>query len=512
MLAVQHAPRMGSTQPESDPLLMFGCMYTHLATHAARPLSPVCLGFSARPPFCYPLAKTYAGAHADPLLCDAIDSVDSTQPDIFDAAPDPAPGAPLLTETDSKFLSSFFEDMTSNQYNMPSFGEGLNFSDAWLDLPPQFMGSSTSLGPQETPADFGFSSDHQNDLSRMLSADSSMMPPPPPPAASHTQNFSHQHSDDVLNAAATLLQNGNRAGTPKSISSPGNSSNSSSTANRPVVYPVGHLRHQPMEEFKEENRRVSRRSSQGNELDHTFTRWMWGSREKTPASKPVLGDFQWGSDASFSDAQGYVPEPRKESVESMHQTQMKCLECLEVNQSAANTRPASPANGQAISSNGDGPAYIKREEDPNAPPRKRRKSKNVRGTAVDEDGDDDDDDATSSKSGRKRKTKSERSASGSEPPSDTTAGSRRRKSGVNGAKPPRENLSEEQKRENHIRSEQKRRTLIKEGFDDLGELVPGLKGGGFSKSTTLAMAAEWLDELLRGNKALAMQVSALEQR
>ncbi|KID95751.1 bHLH family transcription factor, partial [Metarhizium majus ARSEF 297] len=418
---------MGSTQPESDPLLMFGY------------------------------------------------SVDSTQPDIFDAAPDPAPGAPLLTETDSKFLSSFFEDMTSNQYNMPSFGEGLNFSDAWLDLPPQFMGSSTSLGPQETPADFGFSSDHQNDLSRMLSADSSMMPPPPPPAPSHTQNFSHQHSDDVLNAAATLLQNGNRAGTPKSSSSPGNSSNSGSTANRPVVYPVGHLRHQPMEEFKEENRRVARRGSQGNELDHTFTRWMWGSREKTPASKPVLGDFQWGSDASFSDAQG-------------------------------------PANGQATSSNGDGPAYIKREEDPNAPPRKRRKSKNVRGTAVDEDGDDDDDDATSSKSGRKRKTKSERSASGSEPPSDTTAGSRRRKSGVNGAKPPRENLSEEQKRENHIRSEQKRRTLIKEGFDDLGELVPGLKGGGFSKSTTLAMAAEWLDELLRGNKALAMQVSALEQR
>ncbi|KAG8405342.1 hypothetical protein J3458_022003 [Metarhizium acridum] len=426
MLAVRHAPRMGSTQPESDPLLMFGY------------------------------------------------SVDSTQPDIFDAAPDPAPGAPLLTETDSKFLSSFFEDMTSNQYNMPSFGEGLNFSDAWLDLPPQFMGSSTSLGPQETSADFGFSSDHQNELSRILSADSSMMPPPPPPAPSHTQTFSQQHSDDVLNAAATLLQNGNRAGTPKSGSSPGNSSNSGSTANRPLVYPVGHLRHQPMEEFTEENQRVARRSSQGNELDHTFTRWMWGSKEKTAVPKPVLGDFQWGSDASFSDVQG-------------------------------------PANGQAASSNGDGPVYIKREEDPNAPPRKRRKSKNVRGTAVDEDDDDDDDD-TSSKSGRKRKTKSERSASGSEPPSDTTAGSRRRKSGVNGSKPPRENLSEEQKRENHIRSEQKRRTLIKEGFDDLGELVPGLKGGGFSKSTTLAMAAEWLDELLRGNKALAMQVSALEQR
>ncbi|KHO02032.1 bHLH family transcription factor [Metarhizium album ARSEF 1941] len=421
MLAVQHAPRGGSTQRESESLLMFGY------------------------------------------------SVDSTQADIFDAAPDPAPGAPLLTETDSKFLSSFFEDMTSNQYNMPSFGEGLNFSDAWLDLPPQFMGSSTSLGSQAPSADFDFSSDHQNDLARMLSADSSMMPPPPPPAPgsapSHTQTFSHHHSDDVLNAAATLLQNGNRSGAPKSSSSPG------SAANRPVVYPVGHLRHQPMEEFKEENRR----SSQAPEVDHTFTRWMWGSKEKTSVSKPVLGDFQWGSDASFSEVQG-------------------------------------PANGQATSSNSDGPVYVKMEEDANAPPRKRRKSKNVRSTAADEDDDDDDDDATSSKSGRKRKIKSERSASGSEPPSDTAAGSRRRKPGANGSKPPRENLSEEQKRENHIRSEQKRRTQIKEGFDDLGELVPGLKGGGFSKSTTLAMAAEWLDELLRGNKALAMQVSSLEKR
>ncbi|OAA43800.1 bHLH family transcription factor [Metarhizium rileyi] len=460
MLAVQHTPRMGSTQPESDPLLLFGY------------------------------------------------SVDSTQPDVFDAAPDPAPGAPLLTETDSKFLSSFFEDMTSNQYNMPSFGEGLNFSDAWLDLPPQFMGSSTSLGPQETSADFGFSHDHQSEMSRMLSAGSSMMPPPPLPPTAHTQPFSQQHSDDVLNAAATLLQNGNRAGTPKSGSGPSNSHNSSNNANRPVAYPpVGHLRHQPMEEFREDNRR----SSQGAEVDHTFTRWMWGSKPKSPVSKSVLGDFQWGSDASFSDVQGYVPEPGNESVESMHQNHMKCLDCLEVNKSAANTRPSSPANGQPTSSNSDRPFYIKREEDPNAPPRKRRKSKNVRSTAVDDD-DDDDDDATSSKSGRKRKTKSERSASGSEPPSDTTASSRRRKSGANGPKPPRENLSEEQKRENHIRSEQKRRTLIKEGFDDLGELVPGLKGGGFSKSATLSMAAEYLDELLRGNKALAMQVSALERR
>ncbi|KAL3960117.1 hypothetical protein ACCO45_005234 [Purpureocillium lilacinum] len=392
-----------------------------------------------------------------------MDAVDPTQESLFDA-PDPAPGAPLLSETDSKFLSSFFEDLTANQYNMPSFGEGLNFSDAWLDLPPQFMGTATSFGPQsgslDSSGDQGYAnsnnghsnSNAQLELQRMMSGSSLMPPPPPPP--SQPQPFQQQHSDDVLSAAATLLQNG--------------SSSRGSVSSRGVEaagrgYPVGHLRHQPMEEFKEENRR----SSLVTEHDNTFTEWMWGSKERTPVRKVNLGDIQWGSDSNFGTPQGYVPEPHKD-----------------------------PVNGRSPLEPRDGSDYIKREDDPNAPPRKRRKSKN----AADED---EDDEVNSSKSGKKRKPRSERN--GTSPLSDATASSRRRKSTANGAKPPRENLTEEQKRENHIRSEQKRRTLIKEGFDDLGDLVPGLKGGGFSKSTTLAMAAEWLEDLLRGNKTLAAQ-------
>lgn len=470
------------------------------------------------------------------------DSVDTSQDNLFDGPPEPAPGAPLLTETDSKFLSSFFEDMTSNQYNMPSFGEGLNFSDAWLDLPPQFMGSSTSFGPQETSAaGFGLPndqhndqhSDQHNDLSRMLCAGSSLSmmppPPPPPPQQSQPQSFhppqqqqQQQHSDDVLNAAATLLQNGSHA-SPSTSKSNGNDSgsigNSDQDSSRHLGgYSVGQLRHQPMEEFKEENRR----SGQFTEANHTFTRWMWGSKEKTTVTKPAVGDIQWGSDASFSDIQGYVPDTTKEpSVESMHQNQMKYLGGLEAKQGATNSRPASPASlaslaspviGRATSSNGDGPVCVKREEDASAPPRKRRKSKIVVRSTTAEEEDDDQDDAASTRSpGRKRKTKSERSASGSEPPSETTGPGRRRRSGANTAKPPRENLSEEQKRENHIRSEQKRRTLIKEGFDDLGELIPGLKGGGFSKSTTLNMAADWLEHIIQGNKVLAVQAGVLEK-
>ncbi|EPE07771.1 bhlh family transcription factor [Ophiostoma piceae UAMH 11346] len=202
----------------------------------------------------------------------------------------------------------------------------------------------------------------------------------------------------------------------------------------------------------------------------------------------------------------------------------------------------------------DGRAPVVETPDEMAPPRKKRKSKSAassKGLPVagdidnDEDaidgnggyangnGDDDDEDTANgalAKNGkpRKRKTKAavaqslkssasppnlesipERSVSqdgndssgaqASGTPTSASATKRRRSAQV---KPPRENLSEEQKRENHIKSEQKRRTLIKTGFEDLGILVPGLDGGSHSKSTMLMIAANYLEELLKGNKQL----------
>ncbi|KID90374.1 Helix-loop-helix DNA-binding protein, partial [Metarhizium majus ARSEF 297] len=61
--------------------------------------------------------------------------------------------------------------------------------------------------------------------------------------------------------------------------------------------------------------------------------------------------------------------------------------------------------------------------------------------------------------------------------------------------PRREKLTEQQKRRNHILHEKKRRALIKEGFDDLLDLVPGVRDRGLSKSAILLRAAEWLGGL-----------------
>lgn len=65
----------------------------------------------------------------------------------------------------------------------------------------------------------------------------------------------------------------------------------------------------------------------------------------------------------------------------------------------------------------------------------------------------------------------------------------------------RENLTEEQKRSNHILSEQKRRNLIKRGFDDLHDLVPEIRNGGLSKSSVLMEAGNFLEKLIQDNNS-----------
>jgi heteromeric Ino2p/Ino4p transcription factor len=49
----------------------------------------------------------------------------------------------------------------------------------------------------------------------------------------------------------------------------------------------------------------------------------------------------------------------------------------------------------------------------------------------------------------------------------------------------RPRLTESEKKTNHIASEQKRRMAIREGFDRLTEIVPGLEGMGRSESVVL---------------------------
>ncbi|KAI8641075.1 hypothetical protein BD408DRAFT_418805 [Parasitella parasitica] len=76
----------------------------------------------------------------------------------------------------------------------------------------------------------------------------------------------------------------------------------------------------------------------------------------------------------------------------------------------------------------------------------------------------------------------------------------------------KELLTEEEKRANHIASEQKRRGTIRNGFKDLTDLVPTLKNINNSKSAVLFKAVDFIRYLEKRNKYLRDKVGSLELR
>jgi heteromeric Ino2p/Ino4p transcription factor len=68
----------------------------------------------------------------------------------------------------------------------------------------------------------------------------------------------------------------------------------------------------------------------------------------------------------------------------------------------------------------------------------------------------------------------------------------------------RPRLTEAQKKENHIRSEQKRREAIREGFDRLASIVPGMEGQGRSEAVVLDATVKYLrEQIVARNQIIA---------
>lgn len=77
---------------------------------------------------------------------------------------------------------------------------------------------------------------------------------------------------------------------------------------------------------------------------------------------------------------------------------------------------------------------------------------------------------------------------------------------TNAADRPR--LTEAQKKENHIRSEQKRREAIREGFDRLASIVPGMEGQGRSEAVVLEATIRYMREQIVERKRIIAEAQA----
>lgn len=73
----------------------------------------------------------------------------------------------------------------------------------------------------------------------------------------------------------------------------------------------------------------------------------------------------------------------------------------------------------------------------------------------------------------------------------------------------RPRLTEQEKKNNHIASEQKRRTAIRQGFDRLTEIVPGLEGQGRSESVVLKKSVDHMRDVLHERQQLIERIQAL---
>ena len=74
--------------------------------------------------------------------------------------------------------------------------------------------------------------------------------------------------------------------------------------------------------------------------------------------------------------------------------------------------------------------------------------------------------------------------------------------------PEKPRLTEQEKKQNHIASEQKRRAAIREGFDRLTDIVPGLQGQARSEGMVLTKVVDFAREKLDERQALIREIEA----
>lgn len=388
----------------------------------------------------------------------------------FEQAPALPPGPSLLDDNESNMLDNFFTTMNANHFTndfwmRQEHKPGAPNFDWSGELPPNFEGSTTSLSQP---------SFQQHGLGK---AAGGMMTDNPTSSDIFAAASMLYHSGVNGSELGSTLAQQTFAGHPlpalgtqrKTNSHIGSTARGSTSSPPRADVPIGY---------------------------HT-SEMFFDVRDPIPADQHPsrkVRSLRWGSDASFMD-QGYLRPPDQPDEEQRTNDLLDHLGCFEPQSSAANTRAPSPE--RMVGAPPQGPTFRSGAVlDESLHPRKRSR-------VVKEEGDEysDDDDA------RPHSRKSRGSISkGRRVSTDMSRKARLQP----GSKAARENLTEEQKRTNHILSEQKRRNLIRQGFEDLCTLVPALRGGGFSKSAMLTGAADWLEDLLHGNDILQSQLHDLK--
>ena len=207
------------------------------------------------------------------------------------------------------------------------------------------------------------------------------------------------------------------------------------------------------------------------------------------------GILPYGSDSAFRDARFISPATQEAAVQR-NELMTETMSCLKPSDSTTSTCPSSPTIKRRKL-----PADIDEAEQELKSRTGRRKVKarvdGVRKSNMDNQQPHAEKD-TPPPAKRTRVTK--------EPDVDLSSDAGR--SCSEGRKGPRKNLTEDQKKKNHIESEQRRRDDIKAAYDSLPGIIPGFDPTK-PRANRLEQAAKWLEQLVDGNRELRMRLSTV---
>ena len=217
--------------------------------------------------------------------------------------------------------------------------------------------------------------------------------------------------------------------------------------------------------------------------------------------------FPYGSDSGFREA-GFISPAIQEATSKRQRTMLETMSCLKPSDSAENTRPSSPTiKRRKLSEDVEGTNQEINSTLGSAAVGDNFRRRRAKVKADEASRSDVDQLPSDMKKGKQSSTKKIRV--GKKRSVDSlSSGSGRPRSG--GRKGPRQNLTDEQKKQNHIESEQRRRDAIRDAYERLTEIVPSLRIETASRSIRVDRAVEWLEELLEGNEELKRRLSAVQ--
>lgn len=439
--------------------------------------------------------------------------------------PGAPPGNPLLNTDESSHLNNFWDNPDASTADMPS---DLQFG----------AGFGTGFDQKDAGSIYGFYNHNMNAQNHMVHSgihqDNSMLAHPRgqldayQPTSGYSMNtFSGQHfqSNPADLMAASILvgpqmQSFQNSHPTQDLHSPLHSSGRQSVGS----YTPTMTSHPQYEVNTHGMDGGIHHGSMDSGMGYYNT--MTSLPQRTRHSVPDAHSLPFGTDRRFS-GHGFVAPYQGSHNETAHNL-MGLAQAYDLHRSSGvnsventyATNPvihsrdhATPAKDASRISNQDEDEDHEDDEPLEQPkPKKRRKTKTA---------EDDDQDYKPGGSGGRLGSKAADAESPSDvPESSAQAAKKRRRSSAGGSAPgpsaskagiQRRNLTNEEKRQNHINSEQKRRNIISDHFHQIRDLVPNLSQANHNKALALTEAAKYLEELVDANQGMEARLEALRK-